>query len=101
MGRASGAGKPLHEVGPRRQLMHNDLYLGKKISIVGVAHQCGTIRFGTDPQASALETNCKAHELENLYVVDGSFFPSSSAVNPGLTIYANALRVENHLKTIV
>ena len=62
-----------------------------------MAHQNGTVRFGRDPKNSALDTNCKAHELDNLYVVDGSFFPSSAAVNPALTIMANALRVGDHL----
>lgn len=75
-----------------------NLYLGKKIPLAGVAHQCGTVRFGTDPRTSALDTDCKAHELDNLYVVDGSFFPSSAAVNPALTIMANALRVGDHLR---
>ncbi len=78
--------------------MHNQLYLGKQIPIAGVAHQNGTLRFGTDPSTSVLDVNCKAHDLDNLYVVDGSFFVSSSAVNPGLTIIANALRVGDHLK---
>lgn len=87
----------LNECGMEDRLMHNDLYMGKKIPIAGVAHQCGTIRFGTDATSSALDVNCKAHDLDNLYVVDGSFFPSSSAVNPGLTIIANALRVGDHL----
>jgi choline dehydrogenase-like flavoprotein len=73
------------------------VYLGKKIPLAGTAHQCGTIRFGKDPQTSALDINCKAHEIDNLYVVDGSFFVSSTAVNPGLTIMANALRVADHL----
>jgi choline dehydrogenase-like flavoprotein len=63
-----------------------------------VAHQNGTIRFGRDPKTSALDMHCKAHDLDNLYVVDGSFFPSSAAVNPALTIMANALRVGDHLK---
>ena len=71
----------------------NAVYLRKKIPIGGVAHQNGTVRFGHDPATSALDTNCKAHELDNLYVVDGSFFVSSTAVNPALTIMANALRV--------
>jgi len=74
------------------------LYLGQRIPLAGVAHQNGTIRFGSDPQTSALDTWCRAHEVDNLYVVDGSFFPSSAAVNPGLTIMANALRVADHLK---
>ena len=77
--------------------MPNALYLGKKIPIAGVAHQNGTVRFGTDPATSALDADCKAHELDNLYVVDGSFFVSSSAVNPGLTIMANALRVAERI----
>ncbi|HWT81660.1 MAG TPA: GMC family oxidoreductase, partial [Candidatus Methylomirabilis sp.] len=62
------------------------------------AHQCGTIRFGHDPKTSALDVNCKAHDLDNLYVVDGSVFLSSGAVNPALTIMANALRVGDHLR---
>jgi choline dehydrogenase-like flavoprotein len=74
-----------------------NLFLGEKIPLAGVAHQNGTIRFGHDPRTSALDINCKAHDLDNLYVVDGSFFPSSAAVNPALTIMANALRVGDHL----
>jgi len=62
-----------------------------------VAHQNGTVRFGNDPKTSALDRNCKAHDVDNLYVVDGSIFPSSAAVNPALTIIANALRVGDHL----
>jgi choline dehydrogenase-like flavoprotein len=85
------------EVGLEDHTMHNDLYLGKQIPLAGVAHQNGTIRFGTDPATSVLDVNCKAHDLDNLYVVDGGFFPSSSAVNPALTIMANALRVGDHL----
>jgi choline dehydrogenase-like flavoprotein len=69
----------------------------QRIPIAGVAHQCGTVRFGTDPATSALDVNCKAHDLDNLYVVDTSFFPSSGAVNPALTAMANALRVGDHL----
>ncbi|HXC46003.1 MAG TPA: GMC family oxidoreductase [Solirubrobacteraceae bacterium] len=72
-------------------------YLENKIPVAGVAHQAGTCRFGSDPAASALDTNCKAHELDNLYAVDTSFFPSISAVNPALTAMANALRVGDHL----
>jgi choline dehydrogenase-like flavoprotein len=78
-------------------LFARNLYLGQTIPLAGVAHQNGTIRFGHDPTASALDPNCKAHEVENLYVVDASFFPSSGAVNPALTIMANALRVGDHL----
>ncbi len=87
----------LKHVGIEDHTIHNDIYLGKQIPIAGVAHQNGTIRFGTDPSTSVLDVNCKAHELDNLYVVDGSFFVSSSAVNPALTIMANALRVGDHL----
>lgn len=78
-------------------LFARSLFVGQRIPLAGVAHQCGTIRFGSDPKSSALDVNCKAHELDNLYVVDGSFFPSSGAVNPALTIMANALRVGDHL----
>jgi choline dehydrogenase-like flavoprotein len=62
-------------------------------SIAAVAHQNRTCRFGTDPTDSVLGIDCRTHDLDNLYVVDGSFFPSSAAVNPTLTIIANALRV--------
>ncbi len=65
--------------------------------MAAVAHQNGTIRFGNDQRTSALDANCKAHELDNLYVVDASFFPSCGAVNPALTIMANALRVGDQL----
>jgi choline dehydrogenase-like flavoprotein len=65
---------------------------------IGVcSHQCGTLRFGDDPTASVLDRNCRAHDLDNLYGVDAGFFPSSGAVNPSLTIIANALRVGDHL----
>jgi len=67
------------------------------LPLYGTAHQCGTLRFGRDPTASVLDVNCKAHELDNLYVADSSFFVSSSAVNPTLTIVANALRIGEHL----
>jgi choline dehydrogenase-like flavoprotein len=73
------------------------VYLRKQIPLQGVAHQVGTCRFGNDPATSVLDVNCRMHELDNLYVVDGSFFPSSGAVNPSLTIIANALRVGDHL----
>ncbi len=79
-------------------LFARNLFLGDQIPLAGVAHQNGTIRFGHDPKTSALDVHCKAHDLDNLYVVDGSFFPSSAAVNPALTIMANALRVGDHLK---
>lgn len=78
-------------------LIPRNVFVGNRIPLAGVAHQNGTVRFGLDPRTSALDANCKAHELDNLYVVDGSFFPSSGAVNPALTIMANALRVGDHL----
>jgi choline dehydrogenase-like flavoprotein len=72
-------------------------YLENKIPVAGVAHQAGTCRFGSDPATSALNTDCRAHEVDNLYVVDTSFFPSIAAVNPALTAMANAVRVGDHL----
>ncbi len=78
-------------------LFSRNLFFGEKISLAGVAHQNGTIRFGNDPKASALDANCKAHDIDNLDVVDGSFFCSSAAVNPALTMMAKALRVGDHL----
>jgi choline dehydrogenase-like flavoprotein len=78
-------------------LFARNLYIGQRLPLAAVAHQNGTIRFGDDPKTSALDRNCKAHEVDNLYVVDASFFPSSGAVNPALTIMANALRVGDHL----
>lgn len=78
-------------------IVPRNLFIGQRIPLAGVAHQNGTIRFGHDPKSSALDANCKTHEVDNLYVVDGSFFPSSAAVNPALTIMANALRVGDHL----
>ena len=82
-----------------RKAGYHNLYLSQAIPLGGTAHQNGTVRFGDDPKTSALDRNCKAHDLENLYVVDGSFFVSSSSVNPSLTIIANALRVGDHLLT--
>jgi choline dehydrogenase-like flavoprotein len=78
-------------------LVPRNFFVGDRIPLAGVAHQNGTIRFGRDPKTSALDRHCKAHDVDNLYVVDGSFFPSSGAVNPALTIMANALRVGDHL----
>ncbi|MBV1853720.1 GMC oxidoreductase [Catellatospora tritici] len=78
-------------------LIHRFAYMKSDIPIAGVAHQAGTCRFGTDPNSSVLDANCKAHELDNLYVVDTSCFPSIGAVNPALTAMANALRVGDHL----
>ena len=87
----------LDKVDAHPHILERSLYLGKDIPIGGTAHQAGTMRFGTDPQTSVLDLNCRAHEVDNLYVVDGGFFPSIGAVNPTLTIIANALRVADHL----
>lgn len=73
------------------------IYPRNRVPVQAVAHQCGTCRFGRDPNTSVLDLNCRTHEIDNLYVVDGSFFPSNSGVNPTLTIIANALRVGDHL----
>ena len=78
-------------------LFGRNLFIGEQIPLAGVAHQNGTLRFGRDAKASVLNTDCRTHDVDNLYIVDGSFFPSSSAVNPALTIMANALRVGDHL----
>ena len=78
-------------------LLDRSLYLHKSMPIGATAHQAGTVRFGRDPATSALDVNCKAHDVDNLYVVDTSFFPSIGAVNPSLTAIANALRVGDHL----
>jgi choline dehydrogenase-like flavoprotein len=78
-------------------VLDKNFYMHMAIPIAGVAHQAGTCRFGTDPRTSVLDLDCKAHELDNLYVVDASFFPSIGAVNPALTVMANAIRVGEHL----
>ena len=90
--------KILTKAGAHPLLMERSLYLGKDVPIGGTAHQSGTARFGTDPVTSVLDLDCKAHDLDNLYVVDASFFPSIGAVNPTLTIIANALRVADKIK---
>ena len=71
--------------------------LDSLLPLYGTAHQLGTVRFGADPKSSVLDPWCKAHELDNLYVVDTSFFVSSAQVNPTLTTVANAMRVGDHL----
>ena len=78
-------------------LIPRNIYMKIAIPIAGCAHQAGICRFGTNPKTSVLDTNCKAHELDNLYVVDTSFFVSIGAVNPSLTAIANAIRVGDHL----
>lgn len=78
-------------------LIPRHAYLKSDVPLAATAHQAGTCRFGKDPRISVLDLNCKAHEIDNLYVVDASFFPSIGAVNPSLTVIANALRVGDHL----
>jgi choline dehydrogenase-like flavoprotein len=78
-------------------LIPRHIYMKTDIPIAGCAHQAGTCRFGTEAKSSVLDVNCKAHELDNLYVVDTSFFVSIGAVNPSLTAIANAIRVGDHL----
>ena len=88
----------LNHVGlAQHHVLRKNFYMDMAIGIGGVAHQAGTCRFGSDPATSVLDADCKAHELDNLYVVDTSFFPSIGAVNPALTAMANAIRVGEHL----
>jgi len=78
-------------------LQRSGMHPSGEVPLSVVANQCGTCRFGTDPTSSVLDLNCRTHEVDNLYVVDGSFFPSNAGVSPALTILANALRVGDHL----
>ncbi|NYD40058.1 GMC oxidoreductase [Nocardioides panaciterrulae] len=87
----------LTDLGMASKSFARGLYLHKRMDVSATAHQAGTVRFGTDPTTSALDLDCKAHELDNLYVVDGSFMPSIGAVNPTLTIIANAIRVAERI----
>jgi choline dehydrogenase-like flavoprotein len=90
--------KLLNHVGmAQHHVLGKNFYMHMSIPVAGCAHQAGTIRFGDDPATSVLDPNCKAHEVDNLYVVDTSFFPSIGAVNPALTAMANAIRVGEHL----
>jgi len=88
----------LNHVGmAEHHVLGKNFYMSMDVPVAGVAHQAGTCRFGVDPATSVLDVDCRAHELDNLYVVDTSFFPSIGAVNPALTAMANALRVGTHL----
>src|SRR3712207_8614283 len=80
-----------------QDVYENRQYAGGQLGIGGVAHQNGTIRFGPDPATAPLDLTCRMHEVDNLYVADSSFFVSSTAVNPTLTIIANALRVADEI----
>lgn len=96
----------LQEVGCGCHVLPNGRYFNAgsvtsfsyRLGTSGLGHQVGTCRFGSDPKASVLDLNCRTHDLDNLYVVDGGFFVSSAAVNPTLTIVANAIRVGEHLR---
>lgn len=96
----------LRDIGCGCHLLPNGKYFNagsvttftNKLGTSGLGHQVGTARFGTDPRTSVLDLVCRTHDVANLYVVDGSFFVSSAAVNPTLTIIANALRVGAHLR---
>jgi len=81
----------------KHHVLHKNFYMSMNIAVAGVAHQAGTCRFGTDQATSVLDVNCKAHEVDNLYVADTSVFPSIGAVNPGLTAIANEIRVGEHI----
>jgi choline dehydrogenase-like flavoprotein len=92
----------------RRRLFRKEIkraFAGRRLMLLrrtpelNFAHGCGTLRFGTDPKTSVFDADCKAHDLENLYLADASFFPTSTGVNPSLTIAANALRVADTLGT--
>jgi choline dehydrogenase-like flavoprotein len=78
-------------------LFHRFAYMKNDIPVAGVAHQAGTCRMGEDAATSVVNAECRAHELDNLYLVDTSVFPSIGAVNPALTAMANSLRVGDHL----
>ena len=90
--------KLLNHIGmSEHHVLHKNFYMSMNVPIAGCAHQAGTCRFGADPATSVLDVNCKAHEVDNLYVTDTSFFPSIGAVNPALTAIANAIRVGEHI----
>ncbi len=90
--------KMLNHIGmASHHVLHKNFYMSMNVAVAGVAHQAGTCRFGADPATSVLDVNCKAHEVDNLYVADTSIFPSIGAVNPALTAIANAIRVGEHI----
>src|SRR5579883_155089 len=89
--------KTLEKSAKQTVLQRSGLHPRGEVPLPVVANQCGTCRFGTDPATAVLDLNCRAHDVDNLYVVDSSFFPSNAGVSPALTIIANALRVGDHL----
>lgn len=93
--------KALKASGKFDSFLFKGFYFSKGMNIASPAHQNGTTKMGTDPLTSVVDTNCKAHDLDNLYIVDGGFFVSSGAVNPALTIIAMALRVGEYLKNTI
>lgn len=93
--------KILYELGTIDPLIKDHVKVGYDLGVSGVSHQMGTLRFGKDRKTSVLDVNCKAHDLDNLYAVDASFFVSSGAFNPSLTIMANALRVGDHILNMI
>jgi choline dehydrogenase-like flavoprotein len=88
-------------IGCEKDHLEHHAYVGPRLGVSGVSHQNGTLRFGSDPKTSVLDRDCKAHDLENVFVTDASFFPSCGAVNPTLTIAANALRVGDRLLELI
>jgi len=90
--------KMLNHVGlAKHHVLHKNFYTSMNLPLAAIAHQAGTARFGSDPATSVLDLNCKAHEVDNLYVTDTSFMPSLGAVNPALTAIANSIRVGEHI----
>ena len=90
----------IDQLGEKDPLLKNSVRVGYDLGVSGVSHQMGTLKFGHDPKTSVLNVNCRAHDVENLYAVDASFFVSSGAFNPALTIAANALRVGDHIVSL-
>jgi choline dehydrogenase-like flavoprotein len=96
-----------NNIGPHAELVRETRRMLKRLGywtvithsfrVQNTTHQCGTLVFGNDPKTSVLDPYCRSHDVDNLFVVDASFFPSSAAVNPGLTIIAQSLRVADHL----
>lgn len=91
----------LTDLGMHSESFERNLYLCKAMDVSATAHQAATVRSGEDPSTSALDAMCKAHELDNPYVIDGSFMRSIGVVNPTLTIIADALRASEHLADLI
>lgn len=91
----------IDQLGEKDPLLKDAVRVGYDLGVSGVSHQMGTLKFGRNPKTSVLNENCRAHDIDNLYAVDASFFVSSGAFNPSLTIAANALRVGDHIKEVM